>query len=218
MDRKEKELFAKRLKELRQAKGWVVREVAEKTGIGRSALLNYETGDRSPKSLHLFDLLAKTLDTTRDYLMGFSDHPGSTPNQPEYIAANQGAGNVVKNSDVISKEVAVHFEGLKQRGLKERNIILFHVADNAMADDFVKGDKVLVDCSATKVNEPDIFAIQDAEGSVWFRWIRKDLGGKYTLYANDKAHSSDQEMSEKEFKKLNILGRVTGRWHWRNVA
>jgi len=83
-----------------------------------------------------------------------------------------------------------------------------------MAPDLSKGDEVLIDLTETDVKEPDIYAIREQDGNIWLRWIRKDIGGTYTLYANDKTHSNDQQLTEDQFNALDVLGRYvwSGRW------
>ena len=52
----EKEEMAKHLKELRTAKGKTVAQVSSETGIGETALRNYECGIRIPRYTAMFAL------------------------------------------------------------------------------------------------------------------------------------------------------------------
>ena len=61
----DKETMAKRLKELRTAKGKTVAQVSDETGIGETALRNYECGIRIPRYTAMFTLAnyyGKTVD------------------------------------------------------------------------------------------------------------------------------------------------------------
>lgn len=82
-----------------------------------------------------------------------------------------------------------------------------------MAPELCMNDTVLLDFKISSFHRVDIYAIFD-EGSIWFRWIRKEVGGQYRLYANDRLHSSDQLLSKVELDNIQILGRVAwvGRW------
>ncbi len=64
--------FKDRLKELRKEYSFTQQELANKIGIVRTAIANYETGRTIPDSDTL-TLLAKIFDTTTDYLLGISD-------------------------------------------------------------------------------------------------------------------------------------------------
>lgn len=64
--------FKNRLKELRKEHSITQQELADKIGIVRTAITNYETGRTIPDSETL-SLIAKILNTTTDYLLGNSD-------------------------------------------------------------------------------------------------------------------------------------------------
>jgi SOS-response transcriptional repressors (RecA-mediated autopeptidases) len=66
-----KELFASRLKELRQKQGLTLEELADKINATRSALSRYENGERTPK----IDIVAKLADyfgVDMTWLAGFA--------------------------------------------------------------------------------------------------------------------------------------------------
>ncbi len=214
MNKQEKQQFGQRLKNLRRDKGYSVQKVADLVNAGRSSYQNWECGERSPNEISYFQSLALALGTTRDYLMGFTDHQGIDVKASDYITAKCHKEQII-DQNAISESVAFHFQCLTNNELKERKIILLKVSDDSMSGNLSKGDDALIDLTATTVSEPDIYAIQDESGKIWFRWIRKDLGGKYTLYANNKEHSSDQELNEDDLNNLGLLGRVAWVGHWR---
>lgn len=41
-------MFGRRIKQLREAKGWTQEELAERSGVSAQAVSHYETGRRSP--------------------------------------------------------------------------------------------------------------------------------------------------------------------------
>lgn len=62
----EKEEMARNLKDLRISKGKTVAQVSEETGIGETALRNYECGLRIPRYVAMFTLAkyyGKSVDT-----------------------------------------------------------------------------------------------------------------------------------------------------------
>lgn len=65
-------LFAQRLKELRIYRQLTQSELAHKINTTKSTISNYENGYSSP-SLDIIVILAKTLQTTTDYLLGHID-------------------------------------------------------------------------------------------------------------------------------------------------
>jgi transcriptional regulator with XRE-family HTH domain len=66
--------FQYRLKELRKEYKMTQEELANKLGLVRTAIANYETGRTSP-DIETLDLIANILNTTTDYLLGRSDIP-----------------------------------------------------------------------------------------------------------------------------------------------
>ena len=64
-----KSIFAKRLREARNIKGWTINQMAEKAGIAANSISGYERGKGEPTMFALI-LLADTLGVTTDYLTG----------------------------------------------------------------------------------------------------------------------------------------------------
>ena len=67
-----KEVFAKRIKELREENGLGIRELASKLGISHAAISLYESRQRTP-DIQTCRLFAEFFNVTGDYLLGISD-------------------------------------------------------------------------------------------------------------------------------------------------
>jgi len=67
-----KETFAKRIKELREERGYGVRELAAKLGISHSAISLYESCQRTP-DIETCKLFAEFFNVSGDYLLGITD-------------------------------------------------------------------------------------------------------------------------------------------------
>ena len=52
--------FAEKLKNIRISKGWSQEEVAERSGISRRTIQNYESGNMLPKKHSTYKVLAET--------------------------------------------------------------------------------------------------------------------------------------------------------------
>ena len=216
-DEKYRLLIGARIKGLRQAKGWTAEEAGKRAGVSRSRWLNWECGARAPR-IYMFPNLANVLGTSASYLVGFTDSPGEQPDNWGYITANTPKIETMKglneSKQLVSDSIAFRASDLEAKGIEGHKIVLLSVPDNSMAPDLSKEDEVLIDLTETDVKEPDIYAIREQDGNIWLRWIRKDIGGTYTLYANDKTHSNDQQLTEDQFNALDVLGRYvwSGRW------
>lgn len=71
------EKLPKRLKELREDKGYLQKYVADKIGVKSNTLSGYENGTRSPDP-EMIVKLAELYNVTTDYLLGKSDDPNKT--------------------------------------------------------------------------------------------------------------------------------------------
>ena len=71
------DILPKRLKLLRDKKGYKQQFVADKIGVRSNTLSGYETGSRSPDP-EMIKKLAELYGVTTDYLLGHSDKPNQT--------------------------------------------------------------------------------------------------------------------------------------------
>ena len=75
-----------RIKELRKAKGLTLEEVGDMVGVGKSTVRKWETGIIANMKRDKIAALAKALDTTPAYLMGWKEEEKT----PEKIKLNEG--------------------------------------------------------------------------------------------------------------------------------
>lgn len=71
--------MANRIKELRTSQGMTLEQVAEKVGVGKSTVRKWETGMIANMRRDKIAALAKALNTTPMYLMGWSDEVNPAP-------------------------------------------------------------------------------------------------------------------------------------------
>jgi transcriptional regulator with XRE-family HTH domain len=74
LEQKTREIFADRIKKLREGKGLSVRGLAAELGIGNSSLSQYENCKRTP-GLDICKMFADYFNVSVDYLAGFTDEP-----------------------------------------------------------------------------------------------------------------------------------------------
>lgn len=201
--------IAKRLRQCRSEKGWTIDETVLELGIGTSTYSNWEQGLRKPK-LEVFILLAEVFGTTPAYLAGFVDHKHKDTGPRNLISPNHPTitlnGGVI-NLDNVANQCAYELAYLKGRHLDENKLISIIATDSTMKGVIDKGDELLIDRSATTVTKSDLFAIL-VNNQVWIRWIRPEIGGGFTLAAEDKTQYSDNRLTQDELDELAIIGRV----------
>jgi len=78
--------FAEKLKNIRISKGWSQEEVAERSGISRRTIQNYESGNMLPKKRSTYTVLADTfgveeavlLDSNIDFVLRANEQYGDS--------------------------------------------------------------------------------------------------------------------------------------------
>ena len=76
--------MSRKIKELRQAQGLTLEQVAMVVGVGKSTVRKWETGMIANMRRDKIASLAKALNTTPAYLMGWDDAPKHKPRKKEY--------------------------------------------------------------------------------------------------------------------------------------
>ena len=85
------ENMARKIKELRQAKGLTLEQVANVVGVGKSTVRKWETGMIANMKRDKIADLAKALGTTPAYLMGWSENVNKEEkNPPEQQKLSEG--------------------------------------------------------------------------------------------------------------------------------
>lgn len=84
------ENMARRIKELRQAKGLTLEQVASVVGVGKSTVRKWETGMIANMKRDKIADLARALGTTPAYLMGWSDDQHSDDIPSPEIQLSEG--------------------------------------------------------------------------------------------------------------------------------
>ena len=77
--------MARKLKELRKEKGLTLEQVANKVGVGKSTVRKWETGMIANMKRDKIAALAKALDTTPIYLMGWEEEQKKNDIQADII-------------------------------------------------------------------------------------------------------------------------------------
>lgn len=102
------DIFASRLKKLREEKGLSQRELAKRTGIAHSTLGMYEIGERKPE-FGIVSKLATILNTSVDYLIGRTNNhrpvddigKDNTPNLDAPLQEQSLADALCKISELV---------------------------------------------------------------------------------------------------------------------
>ena len=84
------ECMSQRIKALRKEKGLTLEQVANIVGVGKSTVRKWETGMIANMKRDKIANLAKALDTTPAYLMGWSENENKEINTPDKVELTEG--------------------------------------------------------------------------------------------------------------------------------
>ena len=82
--------MSQRIKELRKEKGLTLEQVADIVGVGKSTVRKWETGMIANMKRDKIANLAKALDTTPAYLMGWDENENLETNSPDKVELTEG--------------------------------------------------------------------------------------------------------------------------------
>ena len=102
--------FKNRLKQLRKEQSITQQELADKIGIVRTAITNYETGRTIPDSETL-SLIAKIFNTTTDYLLGNSNIKNPYKEKENTKEDNDISANLDKMKKQLATSDSLMFDG-----------------------------------------------------------------------------------------------------------
>lgn len=83
--------FKERLSESMKKEGITATELANKSGVNKSLISRYLSGERSPKKENI-EAMAKALHVDISYLLCIDDY---TPNYPDYVTKLKDSGPIV---------------------------------------------------------------------------------------------------------------------------
>lgn len=174
-------IIRRRIKERREQLKYSYQNLADLTHLSKSTLQRYETGNIGNLPLDKLEILAKALECSPSYLLGWDETLGDLVNDPNqkwaYIVHSIDSvrfidgkieysydGYVHVTSDLLNKEQAV-------------SCLCVVSKDNSMSNTFPLGSKAIVDPHAD-IRDGDYVAVATSEGSVILRQYSIPAGGE----------------------------------------
>uniref|UniRef100_UPI00402900B1 XRE family transcriptional regulator n=1 Tax=Eubacterium sp. TaxID=142586 RepID=UPI00402900B1 len=123
-------------------------ELSKRTGIPKSALQRYATGETEKIPITRIELIAKALNSSAAYLMGWDKKKLNMPNISTHNVTFPVIGEVAAGFDKIALEewsgdtINIPVDFLK--GRKQNEYFVLRVKGNSMYPDYKEGDKILV--------------------------------------------------------------------------
>lgn len=192
-------MFCDKLKLLRDKQGLTQAELADKLGISKSALSNYELGTRRPRHNETWKKIADYFNVSIDYLMDYEVDNNPTP-YPEIIASSTGSiddifpdntphkkspvtptptvqlpiyGNVAAGMGAYADNDIIGYEDIPQEWVRGKgDYVLLRVQGDSMYPVFMDNDLLLVKCQPIVDNGAYAVVLIDDDSGVVKRVIR----------------------------------------------
>lgn len=167
----DKEIFANRLKELREKIGLNQKECAEKLNISRGSISFYENGERLPDIETIYNM-SNFFNVSADYLVGLADEPSNNPEINDIKAYTGLTENSIEFLHSLFCDLKEYNSYISNGGeskneltaLYEHHGYLLHFLNDALACDEIKEVSkyakkyidAVCDCTRFGTEEPNL--------------------------------------------------------------
>jgi phage repressor protein C with HTH and peptisase S24 domain len=194
-------------------------ELAEKLGIHKNTMTNYERGERFPDVNILLKILEVFPDTNPGWLLTGEGSPKKTGSVKEgfvTLARQQPESNQGRHGE---REQIVDFVFFKEEwierclGVPTKDLALLTVKGDSMNPTLNDGDMILVDLRVSRVKDSAIYVLEFGKSFLVQR-IQRRLDGSLVIKGDNPLY--EPEILPKEgVESLKVLGRVV--WSGRRM-
>ena len=163
-----------RLIELRQAKGFTMKETAVKLGMPYTTYVSYEKGDREPNSEILIKL-ADFYNTTVDYILGVNDNPLHESSSGVIIPV---LGYVKAGIPMTAIENIIDSEEISQEQARTGEFFGLQIKGDSMEPRITEGDVVIVRKQETVENGEIAVVLINGDDATVKKFYKTDAGIK----------------------------------------
>lgn len=163
-----------RLIELRQAKGFTMKETAVKLGMPYTTYVSYEKGDREPNSEILIKL-ADFYNTTVDYILGVNDNPLHESSSGVIIPV---LGYVKAGIPMTAIENIIDYEEISQEQARTGEFFGLQIKGDSMEPRITEGDVVIVRKQETVENGEIAVVLINGDDATVKKFYKTDAGIK----------------------------------------
>ncbi len=208
-----------RLKELREE--MPLSDLANKLGIHKNTMANYERGERFPDTKILLNLLEIFPDTNPTWLLtGEGSKNSSEPVQrgfvmfPRYeIEAGAGLGRTVQSEQIVD------FVSFKEEWVQNflrvprKDLALLSVKGDSMNPTLNDGDMILVDLRSDRIDDSAIYVLE-FDDALLVKRIQRKLDGSVVIKSDNQLYEPEVLQKDRA-ETLRVIGRVV--WSGRRM-
>ena len=189
-------------------------EFADRLGVHKNTVLNYERGERSPDVNILLRLLEMYPDTNPEWLLtGEGSMKKSEPVKEGFVVFQrydlQGGAD---SNYHIEGEQFVDFVAFKEDWVHhflhvpQKDLALLTVKGDSMSPSLNDGDMILVDLRASRIEDSAVYVLE-FDDALLVKRIQRKLDGSVVIKSDN--HLYEPEVLPKErADALRIVGRV----------
>ena len=192
-----------RIFEARKNKKITRKEIADFLGVHETTIKRYEDGDTKKLPTDRLEKIAKYLNTSIDYLMGWED---------EAKESNQGIkvpvlGAVPAGIPISAIEDIIDYEEIPQSWSNQGDFFGLRIKGNSMYPKLENGDVVIVKKQSTADNGDVVIAMVNGDDATCKRYKRMDAG---IMLTSDNSEYSPMFYTNEQIQSLpvNIIGKV----------
>lgn len=192
-----------RIFEARKNKKITRKEIADFLGVHETTIKRYEDGDTKKLPTDRLEKIAKYLNTSIDYLMGWED---------EAKESNQGIkipvlGAVPAGIPITAIEDIIDYEEIPQSWSNQGDFFGLRIKGNSMYPKLENGDVVIVKKQSTADNGDVVIAMVNGDDATCKRYKRMNAG---IMLTSDNSEYSPMFYTNEQIQSLpvTIIGKV----------
>ena len=209
-------MFGTRLKEERLKNQITQEDLAERLGVKKNTVWNWENEKSYPNALQLMDFLDHGFDVqyiltgNRSEVTNNLDFPANTT-EYEYIPmfdVEVSAGNGAAAYGVTDPAMHLAFrkDWLKSRGLFAKDLNCVVARGDSMEPTIYSKDTLLVDTSKNNPRDGQIYVIRSSD-VLWVKRIQRQIDGSLSLISDNPTYAPMQ-LNLDDHPDIQVIGQV----------
>lgn len=196
--------IGEKISQAMQEKGISYRDLEQATGIAKSALQRYVTGQTSKIPLDRLELIAKALNVPAAYLMGWDDHPMKQRKKGVKIPV---LGEVIAGVPIEAIEDILDYEEISEDMAAKGEHFALKVKGDSMEPVFYAGDIVIVRQQPTADSGDIVIALVNGDEST-IKKLKLTDDGLMLIPANSAYEPMYYTRKQIDTLPVSIIGKV----------
>ena len=196
--------IGEKISQAMQEKGISYRDLEQATGIAKSALQRYVTGQTSKIPLDRLELIAKALNVPAAYLMGWDDHPMKPRKKGVKIPV---LGEVIAGVPIEAIEDILDYEEISEDMAAKGEHFALKVKGDSMEPIFYAGDIVIVRQQPTADSGDIVIALVNGDEST-IKKLKLTDDGLMLIPANSAYEPMYYTRKQIDTLPVSIIGKV----------